>query len=249
MGALEDIAGSFDINPYLRVGSGATRRSSFRNGTQGALVFYWQAPPDAAGNEGRVYIIRTQAPYIIEAIQSDLRVPSDGRFGDATRRAAVAAMRADGLVVPDNEPALGPMMGYLLARALFRGQGRVGFPARVEWPDIHTALRASGSNSTVSVFDIAAGRDVPIGANGLPAPAPPVVPTTPPVPTPAPAPELPPAPAPPTVDGPRYPLWATPSRYRQVMGLGENLLLVGAPYGAAALTTGIALIASGRKPL
>ncbi len=243
MSRLDDIASTFVIDPYLRVGSGASKRSSFLSGTLGALVFYWQAPETAPGVEGKVYVVRTQAPFVIEAMQRAIGARVDGQFGDATRRLAVAAMRADGVEVPDDLPPLGPMMGYLLAKALFQGRGSVAFPARVDWPNIATATRASGSQSMVATYDIDAGRDVPIGANGLPAAAVPA-------PPPAPLPETAPPPAPPPSPPPPAPIdrlaWAYPTRAARVTQDSTHALVTGVAAAGAVVVTGLGTLAKGR---
>ena len=204
MNTLEDVARSFDVRPYLRAGGANDRRSSWLSPLEGALVFYYE--PQAGGP---TYIVKTQAPYVVERIQQRIGANVDGRFGDATRRGIVARMRQAGINVPDNQAADAQLLAFALVDTFF-GRGRVGFPSPMEWPNIATAPRAAGNSTYFAMVDTM-GRPVSVipTDNGRVQPVPAAPPSTPvpqqpapqtqpstttqPAPAPAPAPAPPPA--------------------------------------------------------
>lgn len=196
MNTLEEVARSFDIRPYLRAGGANDRRSSWLSPLEGALVFYYEP---AAG--GPTYIVKTQAPYVVERIQQRIGANVDGRFGDATRRGIVARMRQAGINVPDNQAADAQLLAFALVDTFF-GRGRVGFPSPMDWPNLATAPRAAGNSTYFAMVDTM-GRPVSIipTDNGRVQPAPAAPPSTPVPQQPAPQTQAttttqPPAPAP-----------------------------------------------------
>lgn len=156
------LVAGFVIAPYQPVSEGGHKVTSFRSGTPGAAAFYWQAPA------GRAYIVNTQAPWLVERIQQAVGVAQDGRFGDQTRRAIIANARANGVNFADEEPVLAPLLAYAINRALFGGQGRVGLPGAVVFPNINDARRATGSSTYLRIRDLATGRDVALAPVTLP---------------------------------------------------------------------------------
>jgi hypothetical protein len=161
---LEATIENFPATPYLLPppSSGAPRRSSFTDGRERALVFFWESPA------GRSYLIRTQAPYVTRLIQSAFGTGVDGKFGELTRRAIEADGRATGYFGPQDPtpmPATGPLMAYALAKAIFNG-GRVAFPAAMEYPDVNRPVLATNPQrrdyTYLGALDIALGREVPM---------------------------------------------------------------------------------------
>ena len=157
-----NLISNFVIAPYEVVTVRGAKVSSFVSGQQGSAVFFWRAPA------GRVYIVNTQAPYLIRLIQQAVGAHVDGRFGDNTRIAIVNDARSRGVNFPDNEPVLAPLMAYAINRALFGGVGTVGIPGSVQYPDIALATLASGTSSYLRMRDIATGRDATLAPVTLP---------------------------------------------------------------------------------
>lgn len=157
-----NVVSNFVIAPYEVVTVRGAKVSSFVSGQQGSAVFFWRAPA------GRVYIVNTQAPYLIRLIQQAVGAHVDGRFGDNTRIAIVNDARSRGVNFPDNEPVLAPLMAYAINRALFGGVGTVGIPGSVQYPDIALATLASGTSSYLRMRDIATGRDATLAPVTLP---------------------------------------------------------------------------------
>ena len=191
--------GQFPIDGYLRVGD--PRRSSWTNGQEKALAFFWRP----AGTQ-QSKLVRTQAPYIVRVIQRFFGAPVDGIFGEVTRSAVENHARRSGLNVPTNWTAGPQLLGYALQNALLGG-GEVLFPARNEFPDTNRPARApspNGRESTyVGVLDMDTGREEPLNVP-MPTPTQPstMVPTpTQPstmVPTPTPPSTMVPTPTPPS---------------------------------------------------
>lgn len=164
---LDATASSFDWHPHLLSQSGGrARRASFTDGREAALAFMWE--PAGVSNP-RVYLIKTQAPFVIEQLQRVFGTGIDGKFGDLTRKAVINGLRAGGYNYPDNAPVSVPFMADALAYGLFGG-GRVAFPAAVDLPNISSPRRATnptGRDSTLfSAIDVATGQAVPLVANG-----------------------------------------------------------------------------------
>lgn len=189
---LDATASQFDWTPHLQPQSGGrARRASFTDGREASLVFMWEP---AGVPTPRVYLIKTQAPFVIEQLQRAFGAGIDGKFGDITRKAVINGLRAAGYNYADTAPVSVPFMADALAYGLFGG-GRVAFPAAVDLPNISSPRRAtnpSGRDSTLfSALDVATGQAVPLVANG-----PRVVPSTANLPAPTDA----PAPAPTTIN-------------------------------------------------
>ncbi len=189
---LEEEAAAFGTGPYLRGGP-----SSFTRGGEGSLLYFWEDPDDQ-----HVYVVQTQAPYIIRRIQRAFGSPVDGRYGSVTANAIVRAMRESGDPSAANASAATEaspgVMAYALLRAMHGGRGRIAFPTPTQFPDVDVASLAPGSSTAIRVIDASTGRDVPIravsatewepvrpGATPAPQPEPPPVN---PAPAPAPAP-------------------------------------------------------------
>ena len=137
MNSLQEVTTQFDARPYLRATVGGVRRSSWLSPLEGALVFYYSPSPAT----GPTYIVKTQAPYVIEQIQRRIGATVDGRFGDGTRRGIIARMRAAGINVPDSEPVGPSMLAFALVDTFF-GNGAVGFPSPMDMPNVGSAPRA-----------------------------------------------------------------------------------------------------------
>lgn len=157
-----EVVSNFVIAPYEVVTVSGRKVSSFVSGQQGSAVFFWRAPA------GRVYVVNTQAPYLIRLIQQAVGAHVDGQFGDSTRIAIVNDARSRGVNFADNEPVLAPLMAYAINRALFGGIGTVGIPGSVQYPDIALATLASGRSSYLRMRDIATGRDATLAPVTLP---------------------------------------------------------------------------------
>ena len=170
---LEQVVPRFGIEPFLLPArSGQTRRrSSFTDARERALVFFWESP------SGRVYLIRTQAPWVIRTIQRAVGSEPDGKYGELTNRAVIADARRNGRNVADSWP-IQEATAYALSRALFGG-GRIAFPAPTEYPDINHPRLATMPDGSVREFtylgayDVELGREVPIiaGPDGTRRPA------------------------------------------------------------------------------
>ena len=159
---LAEVSGSFPINSYLLQPRtpGQPRRSSWMDGRERALVFFWEAP------NGRIYLMRTQAPYVSRLIQRRFGTDPDGRIGDLTRRAIIAHAQARGYAIPNDAPTLGPVMGYALAQGIFGG-GQVAFPSPMEFPDANAprlplAAPDGRDHSFISALDVALARPGPL---------------------------------------------------------------------------------------
>lgn len=186
--SLAETASRFDLGPYYRANAADGRgASSILSGTEGSLLYFYS--PDGV----RTYLVRTQAPFAVEQIQRSTGAQIDGRFGDATRRAVIAAMRAAGMNVPDTLPAVEPLVAFALKKAFHQGRGEVALPVRFLYPNISTAVRAQGSSTLLSAIDTSTGQAVPVVAmNAVAAPTPtqtvvrpealPVQPAPPPMP-------------------------------------------------------------------
>lgn len=165
---LEDVtAPTFPRNQYLLPSlNGGQRVSSWVDGRQLALVFFWERPTDH-----RVQLVRTQAPFFTEELQRFLGTTVDGRFGELTRRALIAHANARGQRFPANTPAFGPLLGYGVSALL--GGGRVGFPPAMDFPDTNRPVLATNRErrrySTITAMDIDSGQETPlvIGPTGV----------------------------------------------------------------------------------
>lgn len=216
-----NLISNFVIAPYEVVMVRGAKVSSFVSGQQGSAVFFWRAPA------GRVYIVNTQAPYLIRLIQQAVGASVDGRFGDNTRIAIVNDARSRGVNFPDNEPVLAPLMAYAINRALFGGVGTVGIPGSVQYPDIALATLASGTSSYLRMRDIATGRDATLAPVTLPTGQVARLPTNANDPPPVannPVPVAPPTPAPPT---PRPELPPTRTEERTLTDADRRVLNIG----------------------
>ena len=185
--SLESVTQGFPIDPYLLPArqAGAPRRSSWVDGRERALVFFWET----AGTSN-VYLIRTQAPFVTRIIQRAFGAEPDGKFGELTRRAITTHARANGVNVPDSWPVTAPLCAYALVMGFFGGRGgRVSFPARIEYPDINHPVLPSNPQGVeytyISALDVATGREVTlsVGPDGLIQPPTPTQPTAPTAPT------------------------------------------------------------------
>lgn len=154
---------------------GRPRVSSWTDGRQRALAFYYEHP-----TTGRVYLIRTQAPYITERLQQYFGTTVDGIFGERTREAIVNHARANGVNFAPGTAATGPLLAYALQTG-FLGGGRVAFPPAMDFPD--TARPVIATNPEGRRYTSVFAMDLDSGAEG---------PGLPPVtPTPAPTPDRP----------------------------------------------------------
>lgn len=173
MQTLEEVSSpQFPRDQYLlppRPGS-SRRTSSWVDGRERALMFFWEQPRTSA-----VTMIRTQAPYITRLIQRFFGTTVDGRFGELTRRSIVNYARAHGQNFAPTTPATGPLLAYALSTALLRG-GRVAFPPAMEYPDTNRPVLASNPQgrdySTIYGMDVETGQEVPLepAADGFIAP-------------------------------------------------------------------------------
>lgn len=177
MTTLEQAASpAFPRDQYLLSASqGRPRVSSWVDGRQRALMFYWEDPRNR-----RVYMLRTQAPYITELLQRFFGTRVDGRFGELTRAAIVSYARAHGVNFALNTPATGPLLAYALQAAFLNG-GRVAFPPSMDFPDANHPVLATNPEgrrySTVYALDLNTGQEVP--GNPADIPAAPATPATP----------------------------------------------------------------------
>ena len=146
---------------------GRPRVSSWVDGRQRALMFYWEDPRNR-----RVYMLRTQAPYITEILQRFFGTRVDGRFGELTRAAIVNHARANGVNFAPNTPATGPLLAYALQTAFLNG-GRVAFPPSMDYPDTNHPVLATSPDgrrySTVYALDHNTGHEVSGNPADLPA--------------------------------------------------------------------------------
>ena len=102
----------FRLNAYYR--NAQRDRSSFTSANERSALWFYQRP------DGRVFLIQSQAPFVINQIQRAFGVnPVDGRFGPQT----LAAIRADatrgGITLPNQLTA--QVMAYALGKAFHRG--------------------------------------------------------------------------------------------------------------------------------
>lgn len=203
MARLAEALRTFDPTPFMRVnGADRQRVSSWRDGTEGSLVFYYERPGEN-GAPPQAYLIRTQAPWIIETIQRSVGTQVDGLFGPLTLAAIIARMRDAGENVSEGAAPSHLVLQWALRHALFNDRGAVAFPSRMVWPDPSHPARAPGSSSYLGLWSIDRGAQARPDEVAPPVTAPvtlvteaqPPAPTpTPPAPTPTPTPPAPPAP-------------------------------------------------------
>jgi hypothetical protein len=183
MSTLEEVtAPSFPRDQYLLDPlHDGQRVSSWVDGRQRALMFFWERPTDH-----RVQLVRTQAPFFTENLQRFLGTTVDGRFGELTRRALIAYGNAHGQRFPANTPAFGPLLGYGIS-AMFGG-GRVGFPPAMDFPDTNRPVLATNPErrrySTITAMDVDSGQETPLvvgpgGVEPVPVPPPTIAPRPP----------------------------------------------------------------------
>lgn len=138
--------------------SGRPRVSSWTDGRQRALAFYYEHP-----TTHRVYLIRTQAPYITERLQQYFGTQVDGLFGERTREAIVNHARANGVNFAPGTAATGPLLAYALQTG-FLGGGRVAFPPAMDFPDTAHPVLASNPEgrryTSVFAMDLDSGAEV-----------------------------------------------------------------------------------------
>ena len=164
--------------------TGTQRVSSWVDGRQRALVFFWEDPETRI-----VKLVRTQAPYITETLQRFFGTTVDGKFGELTRAAIVRHARAHGVNFAINQAAASPLLAYALQAGFMNG-GRVAFPPAMAYPDTNHPVLATSPDgrrySTVFVMDLDSGEEVPFvpGPHGGVVPAnvpPPSIPPTQPL--------------------------------------------------------------------
>ena len=159
----------FRLNAYYR--NAQRDRSSFTSANERSALWFYQRP------DGRVFLIQSQAPFVINQIQRAFGVnPVDGRFGPQT----LAAIRADatrgGITLPNQLTA--QVMAYALGKAFHRGVGTVALPARFELPNVDRPTLSSSRSTFLGAIDIASGQAATIDpgtgtvGQNLPPPAP-----------------------------------------------------------------------------
>ena len=210
---LAETAQQFPIDGYLVVGN--PRRSSWINGTERALAFFWEPPT------GGAKLVRTQAPYIIRQIQRFFGADNDGIFGEQTRQAIENHARANGLNPPRGWSAWPQLLGYALSTAVLGG-GSVIFPSRNDFPNTNRPSLAPSprgrESSYVGILDLLTRQESPLGVTtpqpvphgAMPAPSPPGTPVQPPVAPPPGTPVQPPVAPPPGTPAPQPQLSITP---------------------------------------
>lgn len=127
-----------------------------RGNVRGGAVWFWQAPPEADGTEGHMYMMRVSPRRALLDLQVAAGTTPDAKYGPATR---AAILRMTGAPSTSNDANV--IISGLVA--VYHGnRGTIYMPERTEFPTSANPTEVRGDETYLDAIDLTTNRTIPI---------------------------------------------------------------------------------------